>query len=276
MDEQEMSPEEQALEAELTGATPEAATEQAPKPASESEPAPKLVPIQALDEARYKLKELSDSDRQKSEKLAKMEARFEEMMKRLQPAAPKAPEYDQDPLGHLKHETTDVRAKLAEFEQWKAEQAKQAERQTQEQEFLGKYRAAATEFSSKTKDFNDAYAHLMTAWGQELLELGYTQEEQASEKLMLERRIVEKALKDGANPAERIYKAAKMRGFKGPEPEKELAKLKSGQQAAKSLSAVNGSQEPPMTLEALAEMDGEDFDKFFDKIVLGGRKNVVF
>lgn len=272
-----MTEEDKALEADIAAAKPAetpaaASAEQKPAEAAES----KMVPIQALDEARHQLRELRDADRQKGEKIAAMNARFEEAMKRFQAQnQPKAPEYEQDPLGHLKHETGDVRAKLAEFEKWQKEQSERAEFETKEREFRDKYVAVAQEYIKTQKDFPAAYTHLRESWASQLSALGFTPEETAQQLLMMERNIAQKAMAAGANPAERMYKAAQALGYKQtvPNATQKMETLKKGAAAAKSLSNAGGEVEPPTTLEALAELEGAEFDKMFEKIVNGGRKS---
>jgi len=273
----ELSPEDKALETEIAAPPPKAEPAKVEESKAEVKEEPKLVPIQALDEARHKARELSDRLTQESEKRAKMEARFEEFTKRLQSPPPKAPEYEQDPLGHLKHTASETQAKLTEFEKWKTDQAAGHEAAVKEQEFVGKYQALAADFMKTNKDFPAAYAYLLDSWAGELSELGFQPQEVAQQKLAWERGIAQKALADGVNPAERIMKAAKVRGYKAiaPNANQQMETLRKGAQAAKSLSAAGGDVEPPTTLEALAELEGEEFDKMFDKIVNGGRSGRI-
>lgn len=276
----ELTAEDKALDAEITAPAEPVKTEPVVE-TKEAEPAkadePKVVPIQALDEARHKYREVADRLAQEAEKRAKMEARFDEVMKRFNKPAPEAPEYEKDPLGHLKHRDAETQAKLAEFEKWKAEQATQSETQAKEQEFVGKYQALAADYTKTNKDFPAAYTYVRESWASELSALGYAPHEVAQQLNGWERGIAQKAIADGANPAERLMTVAKARGFKpaAAAATQQLATLKKGAEAAKSLSNAGGDVEPPMTLEALAEMEGAEFDKMFDKIVFAGRKNTI-
>lgn len=249
-------------------AIPDDVPEQAKEPVKEAKAEePKkaevpMVPIHALHEARAELREYRD-------KAAKMEARFEEFVKRASTPQEQPKTIDEDPLGTLKQH----QAEIDEWRQWKAQQEQQSQHQTQIQRMMQTYSNMATEYQAKTPDFKDAYNHWMGGLKDELVDLGYTDWQQQIEQMELN--IVAKAIQDGANPAERIYAAAKRRGFKVPvkeDPAKRFEQLQRGQSAAKSLGNLSGDQEPPLTLQSLAEMDDEDFDKNWDKVMKANRR----
>jgi hypothetical protein len=105
-------------------------------------------------------------------------------------------------------------------------------------------------------------------------------------QLMLqdETAIVARAFQDGVNPAERIYAIAKSRGYKAAEEESPLAsnenkqimdkldQLDKGIKNSRSLGNISGSAptSQSLTLEKLAMMDDDDFDRNWNKVMKAG------
>jgi dihydroorotate dehydrogenase len=87
------------------------------------------------------------------------------------------------------------------------------------------------------------------------------------------------AYNQGVNPAEVIYSIAKERGYNpaaqtsqnnGQSAEQKILQTQKGMQASKSLSNTGGKTSTPLSLEALAEMDDESFDKYWSKVMQAG------
>jgi hypothetical protein len=276
------------LEQEIAEVEAEAKTEAtpAPEPAAEAKseapaPEPKVVPIQALDEARHRTRELNERLQQEAEKRARMEARFEEVMKRLaqpeQPPAP-VPQYEADPLGNHNARLQATEAQLAEFRRVQEAQSKQTEQQRAFMDTHSRVKSLEADFAKTNSDYFQAYEFARNARDQELQVLGFADPAIRNQIISEnEMGIVQLALQQGANPAERIYAYAKARGF-APQQSDGQAKLNTlqrGQAAAKSLSQASGSPPPPQTLEALADLEGKDFDAAFEKMLATGRKKTT-
>jgi hypothetical protein len=114
-------------------------------------------------------------------------------------------------------------------------------------------------------EFGQAYAHACADRDAELAELGYADPALRRQIVQAEEtEIVGRALAEGVNPAERIYKLARRRGYRGAGEVDARAKLESlarGQAAARSLSGMGGATPMPPRLEDIANMSDEEFAK---------------
>lgn len=127
--------------------------------------------------------------------------------------------------------------------------------------FLGLYRAQIEEFAKRQPDYQQAYSHLAADRDAELTALGYAdpaarlaimQQEEAT--------IVARALWDGANAAERLYSAARRRGYKpGSGAQEKLRLVERGQAAGRSLGAAPGGATRAVSPEALANLGDAEF-----------------
>lgn len=263
------SPEEQAVENTETEESP-VKEEKAPeeKVAEEKEKVEKVVPYGALHEERMRRKELQERLDQEAEKRAKMEARFEEFQKRFQ-VQEEVPDFETDPANNLKHELGATKEEIAQLRQWREQQEQAAKASEQERQFLTAYKASATQFMEQNKDFSDAYRHWYSDVMSELQEAGWTDAAQMrAQAEQWERGIAMKAMQDGVNPAERLYKLAQKRGYKRAEPSsavndaaRALDPIAKGQKAAKSLSGGGGDAPKKTTLESLAQLDDDEFEQ---------------
>jgi hypothetical protein len=233
------------------------------KPEPKQEPS-RTVPHQALHEERLKRKEAE-------QRAQRLEERFNQLLDRMtQGQQAKPPSVDEDPVGVVRtHEE-----KLRQLEEQNRQQQLQAQQQNQFRAFMQRYTASANEFSLKQADFSQAHQYWLNNLAEELKEAGWTDPVEINDQLArMEAQIVSKAFSDDVNPAQRIYNIAKRRGYSSkPKPEEQkaeekIATLQKGANAARSLSAASGNQSPPLTLEALAEMDDEDFDRNWDKVM---------
>ena len=227
---------------------------EAPKPAEEPKPGPKTVPLAELLEERRKRQE------------------YERQLAALQqpkPQEPQIPAFEQDPATHLK-----TRLDQAE-EQIKADLAEK-QRHTQLQQIMGAYAVAARDFSTSTPDFQEAYQHLLTGRSAELQAIGLSGPELAHALQTDELAIVTRALRDGANPAERLYMVAKARGW-APKPKEAppappappapslVQEIAKGQQVA--TNPIAGAFSNPiaeLTPATLAAMSDDEFAELSD------------
>jgi predicted NUDIX family phosphoesterase len=251
--EEESTEDEKELEAELE---PEE-TEEEPKKEE------KKVNLGALHEERAKRKELEGTVKQQAEKQAKMEERFQQLVSSL--TTPKQenqlPSVEDDPVTNL-----DARLKESENFQKQYQQNQQNQAFTQQVETA--YRIKANEYTADNPDFKDAYKYVLDNRLEELQVNGLSKQEAIALAQQEEFGIALKALQDGANPAERIYKIAQLRGYKKAEAKSEQKKDLSVIEKGQKNSKVSGSATPEgeLSLEALAEMDDAEFEAAWKKL----------
>jgi len=241
---------------------PDAAPEEKPaealdptaEPAKEADKEPDLrtVPYVALREERQK------RQKEREERL-KLEGRLQIMEQEWRKSRDPAPEQPKelDPL-----------AKLESVHKFAEEERQRQAHEGQRRALLTQYETSAREYEAEQPDFRAAYDHLVSSRVAELREMGHdaaTAQEIAQNN---ELAIVNLAFSQGANPAERLYKLAKLRGYtpkKADAPkdtaQQKLATVEKGQQASKSLSQAAGSATKTNSLQALADMSDDEFDK---------------
>lgn len=237
------------------------AEKEAPKiEEKKEEPKEKMVPHQALHEERERRKELQ-------QKMGSMEARFQELVEKLNPKE-KIPTIEEDPV-------TNIDTRIREVERVLTTQNEVQQRQSHENAIVNAYKGAAQEFAKNTPDFGAAYNHYISNRTAELEAMGLNPQEADQQVKQEEFHVAFRCLQTGENPAERLYEAARIRGYaKKEEPpqgaqtsDKRIETITKGQQAAKISSGSSASGK--MTLEALSEMDDDEFIKNWDKIVHG-------
>lgn len=280
------APEPEILEdeapAEESAPEEEASAEETPLEAAETEPAeeppaeapaderpPKSVPIQALDEERQKRYELE-------RKVETMNDRFSEVLTRLsQPPAPppaEVPAFEDDPAGHLKHQ-------VDELNQVKRTVEQEREYSNQVGQANNAIIAAEQAYGQTQPDYIQAVQHVAGIMFKNAQIYG---SDPAAAMASVRQEMFDgavKALAAGRDPAATLYERAKLMGYSTPATsegtpkpslEKQATQLRAveqGQKVNRSLSEAGGQAQPDMSLEALASMDAEDFDKNWDKIV---------
>ncbi len=230
------------------------------EPAKEPEK-PKMVPLEALHEARGQNKDLRSELQASRARAEQMEKRFTELMERLTPAKAPAPAFEENPAEHLK-------AKVAELEQRQTQTVQQTESQQKEAQFQDWYRTQAGTFAAQNQDFLPAYNSFMETRAQELLNAGMAPQEIQAKIRQEERAIALTAAQAGLNPAQMIYQAALAKGYK-PKPQspqvsatEKLQNVENGIKSGKSLSNVPGRPSENMTLASVADMSNSEFAEF--------------
>lgn len=257
---------------------PDAPKEAAPEPKAETKAEDRRVPLADLIEERKARQALK----------AELDAMRAEIAKLRPPApdAPKIPNRDEDPVSHFDVRQTKTETELAELKRQHEEQQKAQQRQQRETQVKNWFGAQANQFAATTPEFGQSYRALMDAMVQDHRMAGWDADTSTDLVNQIERAIVEKAIADGANPAERIFAMAKARNLvqqpKGaaPAPEQtadaKIAAIRAGQQAARGVGAgANGANAAQgLTIARLAEMPDEDFAKLtdaeFKRAMLGG------
>lgn len=246
-----------------------------PQPPEEAAKETKSVPLSALHEERERRKELKAELENVRRQQMEMEAQLRQYMTAVTPKEENVPDPDTDPLGALSYNLQKINERQAQIEEWRAKQT-QIEQQTQyEAQLRQRAAAVAQEYTKANPAFPDAYAFVQKSRIEELQALGYNQDQAAAIYLDNEKAIVEKALQEGANPAERIYKLAQVRGFRPGTAEQptqqKIKQIDEGLKASKSLSGGGAAQQ--YSLDNISAVDLASLsDKEFDALYAKARK----
>lgn len=144
----------------------------------------------------------------------------------------------------------------------------QRERDRVAQDVQQFYRQDAMQFLQQTPDFADAYQYVAQSYSNELAAQGYTPQQIQAHLMNEEARIAYECRQKGQSPSKVIYDMAKARGFgrqapapaaPAPTADKKLETIQRGQKASASLSGAGGSSGEGLTLEALANMNDDEF-----------------
>lgn len=227
----------------------------------------------AMHEERERRKELQRQLDEQRNQSAQVQHVLNRILERAnQQAAPQAPDFNVDPIEALRH-NQEALARALEHQNMTLTQRQQYEQQqNQYNQFVNRYQQSAAEFANETKDFKQAYDYLREVRQKEYLEAGYNLAE--AQRLFVEDElaVAAKAYQDGVNPADRVYKLAKLRGYQQQQAtqnqtqntDKKLQTLEKGVQASKSLNNLSGQGEKQVTLEALAHMNDDELDEYLD------------
>lgn len=232
--------------------------------ADESNPG-KFVRHGAFHEERERRKKVESDFVAYREQEAARSARLEERLNMLSQTL-RRPEPEAQPVDPM------VRlAKLEETIQQRVHREQQEqELQQVQQRFFSAVRAKEQEFVQEAPDYYEAVEFARGERMKDILSLGYP-EDQAER--MLEQDIInisDDAFRRGINPAKRFYDYAKSRGFSKQEAAQvvkeqtatdKIKTIAAGQQAGKSLGSAPGSSQAALSLQALADMPQDEFDK---------------
>lgn len=229
----------------------------------------------AMHEERERRKEAQRQIDDLKSQNEKLRGTFEKVIKSAeeQQRQAQAPSFDDDPIAALKYENEQTKKELASLKQDKEDRASQHESMTKQQQFLNNYRVKTDEFSKENPDFKNAYQHLIDSRYAEHVEAGFTHD-QANQMLHEdEAAIVVQAMQQGVNPAERLYKLAKLRGYQNntnvsnnkdkliANNQAKIEQLEKGLKASKTINNAGAHSDNAMTLESIAAMDDEEFSK---------------
>lgn len=233
----------------------------------EKKPKDTMVPHAALHEERERRKELAAELEKARELSRKMEERFQAWQDANKP---KPPAFEEDPAAHLKAETEELKAWREEQRRAAEESRANQERRSQQERMMQTYHAYARDFAQRTPDFQESYKALAAWRDEELRVAGWDDPAERHQRLIAdEMGIVAKAMRDGVNPAERIYALAKKVATPKPKDDN-FEQIERGQKAARSLSNASGSTPAKTSLERLAAMSDEEFAEEMQKA--GGYK----
>lgn len=195
------------------------------------------------------------------------------------------PDPEADPYGWI-----NWRAQKDRYDshQQETQRTQQTEQQLAVQHVLQTAARGVQEFTATTPDYQTARLFVWNQRGPELMELGYSQEQAIAMLEQDELRIADGALRSGKNPAEVMYKLAKIRGYipptgddpaatNGTTPPRgadgkfqaaaaEMDKREATKAAAKSLGGSGGPADTgEITPQVVADMSNEEFAAFKKK-----------
>lgn len=273
--------------------------EPSPAPAGGADPTPKAADVPAEDEAnvdddkaeadnpgkfvrhgafheeRMRRKETEEKFNQFREQTAAERARLEERLNMLA-------QRFQEPEPVI----TDPNERLARVEQTLQQRLQQEEQQRQAQQneraFVSAIERSEAEFAQDTPDYEAAVEYARNDRLAYYVALGFNQQEAANIVYQDTLRLAEDSFRRGISPAKRFYEYAKARGYgkqaepapKEQDPADKLRTIAAGQAAGKSLSTAPGTSQAALTLQALADMPQDEFDRIDDKTwrkMMGGR-----
>lgn len=233
---------------------------------------PKTVDVRAVQEARAELREVKQRN-------ALLEARTNEMLAMFnrqpqpetsaKPAVAEIPPED-DVIGRINWLVNQFQTQSQQTAEDRQAQAQQTERQ----QTLGRLGTLEDAFRATAPDY-DAAVQFAGQSREAELELMYplsTKEQRQQAVLDEWEGIVQQSIKAGVNPAEQVYKFAKMRGFTPtppaptPQAQPDLAAVAAAQQRHQSLSdAPGGETIAPLDAKALARMSDKEFKAWMSK-----------
>jgi hypothetical protein len=219
------------------------------EPVEEAPKEEKKVNLGALHEERAKRKAEAAARQQAERERDELRARVEEYTRSQQPS------FEEDPIESLRAEHNQVKQILIT-------QARQALAEKENSEYWGKIGELESEFKESKPDFDAAIKNLAESRLEELQDIGW--DAAAAQKILSDeiKWISDKALDDGVNPAERLYKLAMRRNRpavnEAPavnlQQANKLQNIKKGMETNKSLPPGSKSSNQDFTLEDLAAM----------------------
>lgn len=230
------------------------------KPEVKEPEAKSTVPLAALLEER----------RSAREREQRMEERFQQLVEKFapKPEMPKAPTIEESPV--------EVLRQVVERQQ---RNDAQTLAQTQENNLVEAYRAHANKFAETKPDFHEAYQYWQQSIAGELADaMGYVDPAVIEQQVrQFEKNIALQAFQQGANPGERLYKAAMRRGYSvkaadavtpvAVTTERQIETIRNGAAAGKSLAGAGaGPSTSTIGMRELADMPMEDFLEISEKM----------
>lgn len=192
----------------------------------------------------------------------------------IQQEAIAIPDPSEDPMGYQSYQLAHLNKTVTAQQQYLEQQARSYQQQQAIANLDNAYKASAIEFSKEAPDFVDAYKFLEQSRISEYMALGYSSQEASHLLQEDERALAAKSFQERANPAARIYAAAKARGFNGMNEESKLEKVSKGMQKGKSLPRAGGKNiEKGYDLSRIDEMSDAEFDKFFNQVKHESKRN---
>ena len=191
--------------------TPAAASAPAPSPAAPPPVAESpQVPLAALHEERRKRAEI-EAERQQ------LRAQLEQFQRAIQQAqAPQPPDPEQDPVGYLAFQNQQLQARIQQMDEWRAQQERERQAQTQYATLTQTVAAAEQSFRAKTPDYDQAAAYALQMEDKRLSAF-YPDPGVRTQVLRTEAaQLLAQLVREGRDPAEGLYQMAKNMGYAAP------------------------------------------------------------
>jgi hypothetical protein len=229
----------------------------------------KLVPHEALHEARLENKALRKELQDMKQVVAQGDEKLKKFMEGVTKETTKGPKFEDDPAGNLKHENEELRKTIGEV-QAKIEKQEGAEQQQARLNQHANYVSARErEFAKENPDYFQASEFVAALWRDEFTEAGFNEADVPKLVFGKALAITTQATQAERDPAAAIYKIAKRYGFaakqqekaeeKKPDGESKLKEITKGLEAAKGTSGGTGPDD--LSLASLAQMDDAAIDK---------------
>jgi hypothetical protein len=256
---------------------------------------PKMVDIRSLHEERARAKEYRDQLAEERRRMQLLEERTNLLLQRYaqsaqpqvpaEPPKPAIPTLQEDPVNHILARLDETQHQVQRYGQgtyqYAQEVAQQQQQAQQLQNFVARAQALENEFKAEKPDYEDAFTHLNKQRASELSKIGVR--DPAERMRIIQQQnlaIADIAMQNGQNPAQVLYELAQDRGYApGSSPGspvrgqpddpgqdqkaagQRLEQIAAGQQQARSIGNMRGTAPPPMTVQRLLEMDGDEFLK---------------
>jgi hypothetical protein len=265
-------------QAEMTGdepeAEPEAPAEEAPPPpepeaqAEEPEQAKGgdlRVALREERERRRQAEALAAQTEQNQRILAAAMQQLRQQMNPQQPPPP-APDFETDPAGYLKTELGSLQQWAKQMQEQQAAQAQAFQQQQAtaqaEQAVVGQEAA----FVKAQPDYYEAVDFMRQKLASKMEVLGVPKEQIAEAVATDMRAFGLKALQAGQNPAEKLFRLAKIEGYNGSAQANSdrLSTIAKGAAATRGARSTAPASNGEMTLEQAARLSYKDLGKMSD------------
>jgi hypothetical protein len=173
----------------------------------------KVVPLQALHEAREQNKELRKEMEAMKAALSDGDKRLKDALAKIEAKADAGPTFDDNPAAHLKHENAELKKGLAELQQKMSQKDLSDQQDGKMREHAVLVATKEQAFAKQHADYFQASEHVATLWREEFSEAGFDESEIPKLVFAKALGITNKAVQAGRDPAEAIYKIAKKYGF---------------------------------------------------------------
>lgn len=243
---------------------------------------PRTVPLAALQEERAERKRLRDELQQVRTQQEVLVQRIlaNQQPQQAQQPAPQIPDFQQDPVGHLRAQndllTRQMQALVGHLSGQEQQQQYWSQQQAAQQQLANYVATEEHAFRAQAPDYDAAAAYVRQAREAEYRALGMTNPMEIQQAMQGEiAQMANIARNTGTSIAEAVYNLAKSRGYKAGAPSARagqgagsqqdaaarLATIAQGQQQAASLGNAGGAAPPGMSIERLLAMDDAEFSK---------------
>lgn len=241
------------------------AEDDAPVAESVDQKKPKPKWLERVDEASAKARAAEERAAKAEAALERGNARLMELAERFAPqkkdeAAPKAPDPEVDPYGHLAHRLALLERNTQEIDKRHGANAEDLALHTFNVQDAGAVRASKP-------DFDDAVAYLAERQWKAMTAMGMREDEIKHATATATRMRIALAKERGGSPNDALYQQAVAYGYQ-PRASRnggDIDRVAAGQRAASGMPKGGGPSAATLTLQRLAEMPADDFNRLTDE-----------